>query len=370
MLRRCLILSGLILAAWAVETALCRAAELPRWDFVEARSALWHGEADVDRVMRTAAGMTIVPSGTIPIVLSEAIAFRAADAAYVRIRAHSLAALSGARLGWMRDISGGAEQSFNMEFSIPRGIRGGFATIVWIRVENSPDWAGSIHRLGLAIPSRPGEAITIESLEVLPDTWFTRVQLEWSNLQIDAVAERKAMPMWSYNSVGTMRLSRGTLNGVMGWVAIVALAVLAVSRRIPNRGGVRCLGRVAAGVLISLVMGLTVLALYVDVLAWRIEHAVFGGRPSGEAYRYLDGISLATIGEDLRRRTLPSPIMLCIGGGERYRELIFNRARYQFYPVRVEPTAPHLLTFTEASEGCSLTSDPLIRHPLYIVSPH
>jgi hypothetical protein len=192
----------LILVAATPRSAVASA--VPDWNFLDDRVPSWQAADDVGALSRTPDGMVVMPFGPAPTLIAPAVSFAAEEAAYVRLRVRSPKAVDGAYLGWSSVARSGRETNSGVTFTIPRQIRGGFFRTVWVRVADSPDWSGEIHRLGLVLPlgeHGSDEPIAIESIGVFAPTVLTGLRVAWAALELDATADDMAVPIWSLNAI-------------------------------------------------------------------------------------------------------------------------------------------------------------------------
>ncbi len=346
------------------------ASVIPDWNFLCDAVPSWQAAGDVGALSRTPDGMVVVPSGPAPTLVAPPVVFASEEAAYMRLRVRSPRAIDGAYLGWSAVDPSGRETNSGVTFTIPREIRGGFFRTVWVRVDDSPDWSGEIRRLGLAFPlgeHGSDEPIAIESIGMFAPTVLTRLRVGWAALELDATADDMAVPIWSLNAIRSVRLDHGTLYGYAGIVAFIGVLTIGAAGWIRRATASRRVARAGLAVVIVVVAVLSVSGVYLEVSAWRIERAVFGGTTSAQDYTYLDGLDLVGVANDLNQ-TLPpgASITVCFFGDDKMRHIISNRVRYQFYPIRVRSKARYLLVFAQHQETCRVTRDGLlIERPLY-----
>ena len=251
-----------------------------------------------------------------------------------------------------------------MTFTIPREIRGGFFRTVWVRVADSPDWSGEIRRLGLVLlvgEHGSDEPIVIESIGVFPPSVLTRLRVAWAALELDATADDMAVPILSLNAIRSVRFAHGTPYGYTGIVAFLGILTIGAAGWIRRATASRRVARAGLGIVIVAVAVLSVLGVYLEVDAWRIERAVFGGTTSAQDYTYMDGLDLVGVADDLNQ-TLPpgASIAVCFFGDDGRRHIVSNRVRYQFYPIRVRSKARYVLVFAQHQEACGASRDDLL----------
>ena len=358
----------LVLAAAPPRSAAASA--IPTWNFLIDGAPSWHAADDVGALSRTPDGMVVVPSGPAPTLVAPPVAFASEEAAYVRLRVRSPKAVDGAYLGWASVDPSGRETNSGVTFTIPRQIRGGFFRTVWVRVADSPDWLGEIHRLGLVLPlgeHGSDEPIAIESIGVFAPTWWTSLRAMWAGFGLDAVAQDMAIPLWSLNTIEPIQVDHRALGEYASVVALLGLLIIGIGHWVRSARGARRLTRVGSGLVIVAVVVLSVLGVYLEIFAWRIERAVFGGTTSAQDYTYLDGLDLVGVANDLNQ-TLPpgTSVAVCFFGDGAMRHIVSNRVRYQFYPIYVRSKARYLLVFAQHQETCGVSRDDLlIERPLY-----
>lgn len=346
------------------------ASAIPDWNFLDDLVPSWQAAGDIGALSRMPDGMVVVPSGPAPTLVAPAVAFTSAEAVYVRFRVRSPKAIDGAYLGWSSVDPSGRETNSGVTFTIPRQLRGGFVRTVWVRVADSPDWSGEIHRLGLALPlgeDGSDEPITIGSIGVFAPTVLTRLRVAWAALELDATADDMAVPIRSLNAIRSVRLDHGTPYGYAGIVAIIGVLTIGAAGWIRRARLSRLVGHAGLVVLIVVIIVLSALDVYLEVSAWRIERAVFGGTTSAQDYTYLDGLDLVGVANDLNQ-TLPpgTSVAVCFFGDGAMRHIVSNRVRYQFYPIYVRSKARYLLVFAQHQETCGVSRDDLlIERPLY-----
>jgi len=359
---------GVLLVFTAATPRSADAAIIPEWDFLDDRIQSWQAADDVGALSRMPDGMVVVPSGPAPTLVAPPVAFASEEAAYVRLRIRSPKAIDGAYLGWVSVAPSGRETNTGMAFTIPRQLRRGFVRTVWLRVVDAPDWSGEIRRLGLVLPvGEAGEPITIESIGVFAPTVLTRLRVAWASLELDATADDMAVPIWSLNAIRSVRLDHGTPYGYAGIVAFIGILTIGAAGWIRRATASRRVARAGRGIVIVAVAVLSVSGVYLEVSAWRIERAVFGGTTSAQDYTYLDGLDLVGVANDLNQ-TLPpgASVVVCFFGDDGQRHIISNRVRYQFYPIYVRSKARYRLVFAQHQETCGVSRDDLlIERPLY-----
>ncbi len=325
----------LILVAATPRSAVASA--VPDWDFLIDEVPSWQAAGDIGALSRTPDGMVVVPSGPAPTLVAPPVAFASGEAAYVRLRVRSPKAIDGAYLGWSSVDPSGRETNSGVTFTIPRQIRGGFFRTVWMRVADSSDWSGEIRRLGLVLPvGEAGEPITIASIGVFAPTWWTSLRAMWAGFGLDTVAEDMAIPLWSLNTIKPIQVDHRALGEYASVVALLGLLIIGIGHWVRNARGARRLTRVGSGLVIVVVVVLSVLGVYLEIFALRIERAVFGGTTSAQDYTYMDGVDLVGVANDLNQ-TLPpgTSVAVCFFGDGGQRHIVSNRVRYQFYPIYV-----------------------------------
>lgn len=361
---------GALLVLVAATSWSAVASAVPDWNFLMDEVPSWQAADDVGALSRTPDGMVVVPSGPAPTLVAPPVAFASEDAAYVRFRIRSPKAIDGAYLGWSSVGRSGRETNSGVTFTIPREIRGGGFRTVWLCVVDSPDWSGEIRRLGLALPlgeHGSDEPIAIESIGVYPPSVLTRLRVAWAALELDATADDMAVPIRSLNAIRSVRFAHGTPYGYAGIVAFLGILTVGAAGWIRRTIASRRVARVGLGIVIVVVALLSVSGVYLEVDAWRIERAVFGGTTSAQDYTYLDGLDLVGVANDLNQ-TLPpgTSVAVCFFGDDGMRHIVSNRVRYQFYPIYVRSKARYLLVFARHQEPCEVTRDDLlIERPLY-----
>ena len=359
---------GALLILVAVMPWSAVASAVPDWDFLIDEVPSWQAADDVGALSRTPDGMVVVPSGPAPTLVAPPVAFASEEAAYVRFRVRSPKAIDGAYLGWSSVDRSGRETNSGVTFTIPRQLRGGFFRTVWLRVADSPTWSGEIRRLGLALPiGEAEEPIAIESIGVFEPTWWTRLRVTWAGFGLDAVAEDMAIPLWSLNTIKPIQVDHRALGEYASIVALLGMLTIGIGRWIRSARGARRLTCAGLGIVIVVVAVFTGLALSLEVDAWRIERAVFGGTTSAQDYTYLDGLDLVGVANDLNQMLPPgTSVAVCFFGDGAMRHIVSNRVRYQFYPIYVRSKARYLLAFAQHQETCGVSRDDLlIERPLY-----
>ena len=355
---------GALLILVAVMPWSAVASAVPDWDFLIDEVPSWQAADDVGALSRTPDGMVVVPSGPAPTLVAPPVAFASEEAAYVRFRVRSPKAIDGAYLGWSSVDRSGRETNSGVTFTIPREIRGGFFRTVWVRVADSPDWSGEIRRLGLVLlvgEHGSDEPIVIESIGVFPPSVLTRLRVAWAALELDATADDMAVPILSLNAIRSVRFAHGTPYGYTGIVAFLGILTIGAAGWIRRATASRRVARAGLGIVIVAVAVLSVLGVYLEVDAWRIERAVFGGTTSAQDYTYMDGLDLVGVADDLNQ-TLPpgASIAVCFFGDDGRRHIVSNRVRYQFYPIRVRSKARYVLVFAQHQEACGASRDDLL----------
>ena len=361
---------GVLFVLGAATPRAVDASAVPTWNFLIDGVASWQAAGDIGALSRTPEGMVVVPSGPAPTLVAPPVAFASEEAAYVRLRIRSPKVVDGAYLGWASVDPLGRETNSGVTFTIPRQIRGGFFRTVWVRVADSPDWLGEIHRLGLVLPlgeHGSDEPIAIESIGVFAPTVLTGLRVAWAALELDATADDMAVPIWSLNAIRSVRFAHGTPYGYAGIVALLGILTIGAAGWIRRATASRRVARAGLGIVIVAVAVLSVSGVYLEVDAWRIERAVFGGTTSAQDYTYLDGLDLVGVANDLNQ-TLPpgASVAVCFFGDDAMRHIVSNRVRYQFYPIYVRSKARYLLVFAQHQETCGVSRDDLlIERPLY-----
>lgn len=369
-------------------------------DFTRSDVQLWNGVADVAQVERSADWIAVVPSGSVPTIISPPLVLRASDISFVRIRMRSPVSLRGARLGWSVADPSGGERSAGLDFDMPRQMRGGFARTVWLSVSTSDDWVGEIRRLGLAIPlngSTLTEPLVVESIDLLGSTLWTRTQRGWSDLGLLQTAEHMVLPLWSMMSIGRLPVAdaivkgypaaprdRLTVHGYGGILAVIGVLGMMVGRK-PERCRIaRSIARAGSALVTGILAIMMVLGVYLEAAAWWMDRSAFAGRSSEEIFTSIDGLDLAGSAVEVNR-FLPrdSSVELCLFDEGWFGEVMFWRTRYQFYPIHVTPQGhpaffakrihqdahnPYLLVFRDHPGQCPVSDrQPLIQQPTYIL---
>jgi hypothetical protein len=306
--------------------------------------------------------LVIVPSGVAPTIVISGLAISASDAAYARLQVRSPIAIDEAYLGWTAARRGQPDVWFNRRFAIPRELRGGFPRSVWVRLDEAPEWSGTVRNLGLLmVAGENGQPVVIESIVLFPASLLTQSRVRWEALALNDIAEDLAFPLWSLNTVRPVLVGARTLGSIASGAVCLGLVVLAVATLRPIRPPVsRPLARTATGLIVCIAVSVVVLAAYLETQAFRVEWAVFGARSSADDYRYMDGFDLVGTAANLNR-ALPAGTELaaCLWGNPSARDLLSRRVRYELYPLRLTPSAGLLLEF-DGKTTCHTPDDRLI----------
>jgi hypothetical protein len=356
-------LAGFLVVLLACSATSAYAGAVAKWDFRDGTTTAWQVGGDVAELLRTAEGLVVIPSGVAPTIVISGLAVSAADVAYARLQIRSPIAIDEAYLGWAAARRGQPDARSNRRFAIPRELRGGFPRSVWIRLDEAPEWSGTVQNLGLLIVvGESGQPVVIESIALFPAGLLTQSRAWWEALALDDVAEDLAFPLWSLNTVRPVMVGARTLGSIATGVVCVGLVLLVLTRLKPVRPTLsRALAGTAIGLIVCVAMGLVAVAAYLETRAFRVEWAVFGARSSADDYRYMDGFDLVGTAADLNR-ALPAGTELaaCLWGNPRARDLLSRRVRYELYPLRLTPDATLLLEFDEGKTTCRTPDDQLI----------
>lgn len=362
-MRRLIItLAGFLVAHLACSATLARAGAVVEWDFRDGTTPSWLSGGDVAELPRTSEGLVVVPSGVAPTIIISGLAISTADAAYAHLQVRSPTAIDEAYLGWSAAREGQQDGQSNHRFAIPKELRGGFPRSVWVRLDEAPEWSGTVRNLGLLmVVGESGQPVVVESIALFPAGLFTQFRVRWEALALDDIAEDLAFPLWSLNTVRPVLVGERTLGSMATGAVSLGLVVLAFATLRPVRPTLsRVLARTATGLILCVAVGWGVLAAYLEVRAFHVERAVFGARTSADDYRYMDGFDLAGTAANLNR-VIPAgtELAVCLWGSPRARDLLSRRVRYELYPLRLTPDAALLLEFEDGQATCHTPGDRL-----------
>lgn len=358
-----LALAELLVILLAVSATPVCAGAVAEWDFRDGTTPSWQAAGDVTELPRTAEGLIIVPSGVAPAIVISGLTVSAEDVAYARLQIRSPIAIDEAYLGWAAARRGQPDVRSNRRFAISRELRGGFPRSVWVRLDEAPEWSGTVQNLGLLmVVGESGQPVVVESIALFPAGLLTQSRVWWEALALDDVAEDLAFPLWSLNTVRLVRVGARTLGSIATGAVCLGFVVLALATLRPVRPTLsRALARTATGLIVCVAMSLVAMAAYLETRAFRVEWAVFGARNSADDYRYMDGFDLVGTAADLNR-ALPAgtELVACLWGNPRARDLLSRRVRFELYPLRLTPDATLLLEFDDGKTRCRTPDDQLI----------
>jgi hypothetical protein len=324
------------------------------WDFRANETPSWHAAGDVAAMRRTADGLVVVASGPAPTLTVSGLTIPAREIGFVRLRIRVSRPIDEAYLGWVA-VDEGREIEASRRFKVPRELRGGFARSLWLRMDNMPDWSGTIKTLGVVlVVGEREQPVLIEGVALSSPGLAAGIQAQWNALGLDDAAEDRVFSLWAFNTVGAMRVGTGTLGGFSAWAVCAALVVVGLGRVALFRPSVsRGLVRAGLSVAMGVGVGLAVLNGYVEARAFRIERAVFGPRDVVEDRQYSDGFDLVGMTADIRRRYPAGTRMdVCYWGEPSMRTVLSHRLRYELVPLRLTPDAKLVVEFDRGNVTC------------------
>ncbi|MEW6684316.1 MAG: hypothetical protein AB1451_15575 [Nitrospirota bacterium] len=334
------------------------------WDFRDHATPSWSAAGDVASLRRTPEGLVVAPSGPAPAIRVSGLTISAADSAYALLRIQSPTPITEAYLAWSN--RGGQRDTWSSRrFAIPREIRGGSPRSIWIRLDNMPGWSGTIESLAVAfVVGEDVSPVVVESISFLPDGFWSQVHRLADGIGLDDLAEDRAFPRWSLNTVGQISVGGRTVGGAATAIVCLGFAVFVVARLVSVRlVHSRRLTGVFLGALGSVAVLVGALDAYVGYKAFWVQWAVFGSRNPLAYYTHLDQdrLGLVAAAADLRGR-LPSATELSIclpDHADAARFLWWWRLRYEFYPLRLSPDAAFILDLDDRS-ACRGPDDQLV----------